>query len=73
MTLLLIELVDSFAIAICHPRRAHRLQVSVHSLLHTCICDGHELRFVLPLVILWPADKFLVNRSFAVNRLKSYF
>ena len=27
MALLLMELVESFAIAICHPRRAHRLRV----------------------------------------------
>ena len=35
MALLLIELVESFAIAICYPRHAHRLLVSVDSLLST--------------------------------------
>ena len=33
MALLLIQLVESFAISICHPRR-------------TRICDGHELGFL---------------------------
>ena len=37
MALLLIEFVESFAIAICHPQHAHRLRVSVHLLLHTSL------------------------------------
>ena len=46
MALLLIELVESFAIAIHHPRRAYRLQVSIDSSLK------NNLRTQLPFVIL---------------------
>ena len=35
MALLFIELVEPFAIAICRPRRTHRLLVSIDSLLST--------------------------------------
>ena len=67
MALLLIELVESFAIAIRHPRRTHRLLVSVDMLLST-LHSWHlhltlaNLRKRLPFVILQAPEKLLVNR-----------
>ena len=60
MALILAELVDSFAIAFCHPRRTHRLWVSCS------VTAPHFLVYVMAMNYVWPVNCILP--SFAVNR-----
>ena len=61
MALLLIELVESFAIAIRHLQRTHRLQLSVDSLLFTS--HPWYLYFTLSLHSLEPLWKRHIGRA----------